>query len=261
MRLFGIGISAALAIAGGAALAQDLTAGKSPAQLFGSDCSACHRSPGGLAKGRDSRALASFLKEHYTTKPDSATSIANYVATFTGAAPPPEPRRGRHDADALGTGDDVRSRANDEPPPSRRRRTVVQSGEGEKPRARDAGLELPRTADASRVSRAATPPPPPSRPFDPLEQVRSYVASGLNLEGAAAAATRIRPAKPRRPKDETAQPHVEPAPDAKTAADPASPPKPAEQSTTEPSAPPAVGESGPRADVQAAPPVAPRLGH
>ena len=46
------------------ALAQDYSAGKTPTQLFASHCSACHKSPGGLAKGRDARSLTSFLKEH-----------------------------------------------------------------------------------------------------------------------------------------------------------------------------------------------------
>ena len=40
-------------LAGGAALAQDFAAGKTPAQLFGSDCSDCHRLPNGLGKKYD----------------------------------------------------------------------------------------------------------------------------------------------------------------------------------------------------------------
>src|ERR1700722_19455674 len=40
-----LGAAAVLVLAGAAALAQDFTAGKTPAQLFGSDCSECHRSP------------------------------------------------------------------------------------------------------------------------------------------------------------------------------------------------------------------------
>src|SRR5450432_229208 len=67
--------------------AQDFTAGKTPAQLFSSDCAECHRTPGGLAKGRDVKALASFLREHYTTKSDTAGSLAAYVSGFTGTGP------------------------------------------------------------------------------------------------------------------------------------------------------------------------------
>ncbi len=73
-------LSAMLA-APGAALAQvDYSAGKSAPQLFSSDCSACHQSPGGLAKGRDASALASFLREHYTTGGASAGLLASYLA-------------------------------------------------------------------------------------------------------------------------------------------------------------------------------------
>lgn len=63
------------------ALAQDLTAGKTAAQLFASDCAACHKSPGGLAKGQSASALTSFLREHYTTKPASAAALAAYLLT------------------------------------------------------------------------------------------------------------------------------------------------------------------------------------
>jgi hypothetical protein len=66
----------------GFALAQvtDYSAGKSPAQLFSSDCSACHQSARGLAKGRDQRSLAGFLREHYTTKQETATALATFLA-------------------------------------------------------------------------------------------------------------------------------------------------------------------------------------
>ena len=65
------------------ALAQgtDYSAGKTPAQLFAGDCSACHKTPRGLAKNRDTRALAGFLREHYTTKAASAGALAAYLVT------------------------------------------------------------------------------------------------------------------------------------------------------------------------------------
>ncbi len=70
----------------GVAQAQDYSAGKTPAQLFATDCSECHKTPQGLAKGKDTRSLASFLREHYTTKPESAGALAGFVAG-AGAAP------------------------------------------------------------------------------------------------------------------------------------------------------------------------------
>jgi len=66
----------------GLAFAQvtDYSAGKSPAQLFSTDCAACHQSARGLAKGRDQRSLASFLREHYTTKQETAATLAAFLA-------------------------------------------------------------------------------------------------------------------------------------------------------------------------------------
>jgi hypothetical protein len=72
----------------GMALAQvDYSAGKTAQQLFASDCSACHRSPEGLAKGRDAHALAGFLREHYTTGAGSAGRLGSYLAGIGGRAP------------------------------------------------------------------------------------------------------------------------------------------------------------------------------
>ena len=87
-RISNLGLVATLALASSAAVAQDLSAGKTPAQLFGSDCSACHRTPGGLAKNRDVQTLAAFLRQHYTTNPKSAGALAAYVSGFAGTAAP-----------------------------------------------------------------------------------------------------------------------------------------------------------------------------
>ena len=151
-RISIVGSVAVLVVAGATARAQDFTAGKTPAQLFGSDCAECHRTPAGLANNRDQRALASFLREHYTTKSDTAGALAAYVSGFVGVAPPPEPNlhRGasppepnsRRSAAAARReaepDDEVRSRAKpSEEQPARRRRAVSMSGDGEKHRPRD----------------------------------------------------------------------------------------------------------------------------
>jgi hypothetical protein len=71
---------------------ENLSAGKTPAQLFASDCSACHRSPAGLAKGRGPGQLANFLIEHYTSSRQSAGLLGAYVASMRGPAPGPAAR-------------------------------------------------------------------------------------------------------------------------------------------------------------------------
>ena len=67
----------------------NIDAGKTPAQIFGDTCSACHRSARELR-----RASAGFLRTHYTAGADEAAAMANYltsVANDPGAAQPKRP--------------------------------------------------------------------------------------------------------------------------------------------------------------------------
>jgi hypothetical protein len=66
---------------------EDLNRGKTPAQLFASDCADCHRNPRGLAK-RDANSLTAFLRVHYTVSKESAAAIAGYLVSL-GADPRP----------------------------------------------------------------------------------------------------------------------------------------------------------------------------
>jgi len=53
--------------------------GKTPAQIFANDCAACHKAVRGLANGKNSATLASFLREHYTASREQAAALAAYV--------------------------------------------------------------------------------------------------------------------------------------------------------------------------------------
>ena len=53
------------------------------ARIFASNCSACHKSPQGLAK---SGQVAGFLRQHYTTGPEMSAAMAAYLVA-AGAAP------------------------------------------------------------------------------------------------------------------------------------------------------------------------------
>lgn len=79
------------------ALAQaqtNIDEGKSPAQIFSSDCATCHKSMRGLANGRNSLTLRSFLAEHYTSSSQQAAALAAYVLGAGGnSGPPPPPVR------------------------------------------------------------------------------------------------------------------------------------------------------------------------
>jgi len=98
LRLFVASLAVLAGWGGTPALAQpeDLNRGKTPAQLFASDCADCHRNPRGLAKS-DARSLAGFLRVHYTASKESAAAIAEYLAALAadprgGPARPAAPR-------------------------------------------------------------------------------------------------------------------------------------------------------------------------
>ena len=116
----------------------------------------------GLAKNRDLRALSGFLREHYTTKADSANSLAAYVSGFTGSAPPPESRRGAAAARRAGEPEDART-ANATPAAkpadeqsARRRRPPGVSSDVAKMARRDAraGESRSRSAAGTRETAA-----------------------------------------------------------------------------------------------------------
>ena len=79
--------AAAIVLTAPLASAQNLDAGKSPEKLFADGCTACHRSPRGLAKGRYSLTLSWFLKDHYSTSSDSAKALAAYLVSVDTPAP------------------------------------------------------------------------------------------------------------------------------------------------------------------------------
>jgi hypothetical protein len=123
--------------------------GKSPAEVFANDCATCHKSARGLANGRGSSGLASFLVEHYTASKDQAAALAAYVMGAGGgeAAPARGPKPGA-------TPD--RNRASAEPAPSRPAEKPDQA-----PPA--AGRQGPQPATASRNRRNEPASAPPTQ--------------------------------------------------------------------------------------------------
>jgi hypothetical protein len=83
MVLVGATVAAGL----GAAAVHAQTALEDPRnapKIFANTCSACHKSPQGLAK---SGGTASFLRQHYTTGPEMSAAMAAYLAA-AGNGPP-----------------------------------------------------------------------------------------------------------------------------------------------------------------------------
>jgi hypothetical protein len=133
----------ALALTAGTGLAQDFTAGKTPAQLFASDCSACHRSPDGLGKKYNAGSLTGFLRAHYTTKQETAGSLAKYVMGFATARPV---------ATTSPTAEDARL-------PDGKHRSDVSSDGEKKPRAKPPGTAA--NEEHPPVPQPAQPAPAP----------------------------------------------------------------------------------------------------
>jgi hypothetical protein len=77
LRLLAFG--AVSLLIGGAAHAQNLDKGKSPAKLFADGCATCHHSARGLTKGRFRLTLFMFLQDHYATNSSSAWALSSYL--------------------------------------------------------------------------------------------------------------------------------------------------------------------------------------
>ena len=75
-------------LARGAGAQESLDRGKTPAQLFASDCSVCHKSPRGLTKSGGLFGLDSFLRTHYMSSRETAAAMSNYLKGLdSGPAP------------------------------------------------------------------------------------------------------------------------------------------------------------------------------
>jgi hypothetical protein len=82
-------------LSGPAAAQENLDRGKSPQQIFNTDCGICHRTPRGLGAGMGSRELAGFLTEHYTTSKGAAAALAGYLFAARRGEPEPRPQQQR----------------------------------------------------------------------------------------------------------------------------------------------------------------------
>jgi hypothetical protein len=210
-------LSAMLA-APGAALAQmDYSAGKSAPQLFASDCSACHQSPGGLAKGRDASALSSFLREHYTTGGASAGLLANYLSALPAGRQPAA--RASQTPSATAT-----APAGGPPrPPAAVEAERTKPGEARKPKPTEAEREAAKPAAAQ----ADREPDKPAN-IDPVStKLRSYATTGEPATPVAAAA----------PADDASRPSAAPAAAEPTESGPRAAPPAAESAPPAPAQP------------------------
>lgn len=186
-------IAGALAVAAttfaGSAAAQDYDAGKTGPQLFASDCSACHKSPGGLAKGKDKGSLTSFLREHYTSKQESAQLLAAFLL---GAGPgdvraePSGPKAKPRRADQEEPKGEPKPEPKPRAEPARRAEEPGENREEPPKRTRAEDREAPKGETAAVLSRlryygsARGPAKDTARLATPDRRLESYANSGAN---------------------------------------------------------------------------------
>jgi hypothetical protein len=131
---------------------ENLDSGKSPAQLFASDCVVCHKSPQGLAaKGGGMLGLESFLRQHYTASRESAAAIAKYLQA-AGSGPAAAGRTGK----GKGKKGDDKAKATEKKPdaakPGEAKPGEAKSGEGKpaEPKAAEPKTSEPKPAEGGK---------------------------------------------------------------------------------------------------------------
>jgi hypothetical protein len=116
LRRISFGAAAlALFTAGQACAQEDLDSGKTPAQLYASNCAICHKTPHGLSKAGGPFGLQGFLREHYTASRQAAAAIAAYVDAADRGAPPVERKRAAKPKEAGKPGEAKASKPKAEP--------------------------------------------------------------------------------------------------------------------------------------------------
>jgi hypothetical protein len=157
--------------------------GKSPSEMFSLDCATCHKSARGLAKGRTTSDLSSFLAEHYTSGKDQAASLAAYVMGAGGGeavpatqgrgakpAPPDHARTEEPKREPAKPGESAPATARLQPPASEEQKRPgdvpgIMQERGRKPAAGG----RPEPATASRGQRQDTEVKPPEPPHEAAE--------------------------------------------------------------------------------------------
>lgn len=148
--------------------AQNLDAGKTPAQIFADTCSACHRRAQELRKPS-----AAFLRGHYTTGQQEAATMANYLAGIPAdpraAQPKRQPGTGAVPAETVPT---RRQEQSKEQPKEQAKSPPAAASKGR--RNGRAEAKAPASAAAPEVAPSesspqpapAAPPPPPLESFE-----------------------------------------------------------------------------------------------
>ena len=172
-----LSVAGVLALLGiGPAWAQEnVEAGKTPAQLYASDCAICHKSPNGLTKAGGLLGLQSFLREHYTASRETAAAIAQYLRTVDKGQPPerkraPTPKRSTKDEKPKSgekSGEKTGEKAGEKPS---ERRGKADSGKPSSAKSTDKKKQAePKPAESKPVESKPAQTAAPKPPEKPLE--------------------------------------------------------------------------------------------
>jgi hypothetical protein len=136
--------------------AQNIDAGKTPAQIFADTCSGCHRRAQELKKPS-----AGFLRSHYTTGSDEAAAMASYLAGI-----PADPRASQQKKQGATPAETTPARRQEQ---SKEQAKTQQAPTGTSRTRRSGNVEAkaaPPAAAAAPATTAAQPSPsePPPEP-------------------------------------------------------------------------------------------------
>jgi hypothetical protein len=137
----------------GPAAAQNIDAGKSPAQIFGDTCAGCHKNARELR-----RTSTSFLRSHYMTGADEAGAMSSYLASL-----PADPRAAQQKRTPGTTGATPPAEAGKQPP---RAIPAEQAKSAPGQPASKAGRRAPPAGVETRPVAAAAPAPPDEKPSE-----------------------------------------------------------------------------------------------
>jgi len=145
--------------------AQNLEAGKSPAQIFAGTCNACHKSPRGLLKTVQAGSLPGFLRQHYTTSSEMASLLSAFLVSngatdtrYVGTQPKAGSKDARPEARPAGPPDQLDRfgrRLRPLPPPQEAAKPDAEQQQAAKPD--DAGRNPKRPARLGEPPDAAKP--------------------------------------------------------------------------------------------------------
>jgi hypothetical protein len=140
-----------LALVSAQARAQEnLDRGRTPAQLYASDCAECHRNPKVVGRNMSAGSLAGYLREHYTASKESAAALAGYLSAM---APEPAARKPAATSAKPSTGK----------PPASREPGKGAEGQSATPTAKSSQVK-PSQAKPADPANAPKPPTSPEAP-------------------------------------------------------------------------------------------------